>query len=547
MEKLTQLAAWQALEQHYQAIANHSMQEWFETNPSRFSEFSLKFDNILFDYSKNRVNQQTIQLLTTLAHDINLADSINALFTGHLINSTEKRPALHTALRDRKNTCLRFNEHNIMQDIHSMLQKMQQFTDQVRDGTWRGATGKTICDIVNIGIGGSHLGPLMVTHALSDYKSKSLRCYFISNIDGAEINNVLQQIDPERTLFIISSKSFTTIETISNAAVIRGWLQAKLGSVDIAPHFVAVTAAVSRAQQFGIPLSQIFSIWDWVGGRYSVWSAIGLPIALLIGMENFYEFLDGAHAADEHFRQAEFSENIPVLMGLLGIWYINFFACANQAIIPYSYELNFFSDYIQQADMESNGKAVSRANAFIDYATGPIIIGQQGCDSQHSYFQLLHQGPRLIPVDFILVAEKAHFQQQQDILVANALSQAQALMHGKSYAEALSELRITGYSEDEAVRLAMHKTIPGNRPSNILFIKKLTPRTLGSLIALYEHKIFVQGIIWGINSFDQWGVELGKQLFLPILEDLKNSEILAGHDSSTQGLIHYYIQSRNSA
>jgi glucose-6-phosphate isomerase len=546
MDKLTELAAWQALKQHHQLNANHSMQEWFEADPLRFSQFSLTFGDILFDFSKNRIDQQTISLLTQLARDINLSDSIHSLFAGHLINSTEKRPALHTALRDRNNTCLLLNNHNIMQDIHAMLEKMHQFTNQVRDGTWRGATGKSIRDIVNIGIGGSHLGPMMVTHALSDYANKNLRCYFISNVDGAQINDVLQQIDPERTLFIISSKSFTTIETISNAEVIRDWLQTKLGTDTISSHFVAVTAVPSRAREFGIPETQIFSIWDWVGGRYSVWSAIGLPIALLIGMENFYEFLDGAHDIDAHFKEAPFSENIPVLMGLLGIWYINFFDCSTQAIISYSHELNFFRDYIQQTDMESNGKAVSRADAFIDYVTGPIIIGQQGCDSQHSFFQLLHQGPRMIPVDFILLASTKHFEQQQDILVASALSQAKALMHGKSYAEALSELRAAGYTETDAEHLAIHKTIPGNRPSNTFFIKKLTPRVLGSLIALYEHKIFVQGIIWGINSFDQWGVELGKQLLSPILEDFKQAEIESKHDSSTLGLIQYYVQSRNS-
>jgi glucose-6-phosphate isomerase len=545
MKKLAQRASWQALQQHYQAIAKHSMQEWFSTNPARFAEFSLNFEDILFDFSKNRIDQTTITLLTALARDLKLTDHIQALFSGQPVNFTEQRPALHIALRDRKAPCLMVNNHNVMPAIHAVLEKMHKFTDEVRDGVWRGATGKTICDIVNIGIGGSHLGPQMVTQALTEYAHPDLHCYFISNIDGTQLNEVLQKIDPERTLFIISSKSFTTLETLSNANVIQHWLQEKLSLLDVSNHFIAVTAAPAQAKKIGIPEAQIFTLWDWVGGRYSVWSAIGLPIALLIGMEKFYEFLDGAHAVDHSFQQTEFVENIPVLMGLLGIWYINFFHCHQQAIVPYRYELNFLPDYIQQADMESNGKSVSTYHQTIEYATAPIIIGQQGCDSQHSFFQLLHQGPNFVPIDFILVAESAHFPEQQDALIASALSQAQALMCGKSYTEAMTELLSAGCSEEKAKQLALHKMIPGNRPSNTLFMKKLTPRSLGSLLAIYEHKIFVQGVIWEINSFDQWGVELGKQLLPSILTHLQTANKQANLDGSTTGLIQYYRQARN--
>lgn len=546
MTKLTQLAAWQALKQHYQAMTDLSMRDLFANDPARFTHFSFTFGDMLFDFSKNRITHETIELLSALAREVKLSEKIAALFSGQPINSTENRPALHTALRARHNEKLLIDGHNIMPEIHAVLAKMHEFSDQVRNGAWRGATGKPIRHIVNIGIGGSHLGPLMALKALSDYSLETLSCHFISNIDGSEINQVLSEIDPASSLFIISSKSFTTIETLSNAELIKTWLHEKLGDVDLSPHFVAVTASAARAKKFGIPESQIFSIWDWVGGRYSVWSAIGLPVAIMIGMDQFYEFLDGAAEIDQHFRDAEFSENIPVLLGLLGVWYINFFGANAHAIIPYAHELARFPNYIQQADMESNGKYVTRNAALTDYATGPIIFGEQGCDSQHSFFQLLHQGPRLVPIDFILVAKSPHFQQNQDILVASGLSQAQAFMRGKSYQEALDELQANGNSDLNAEPLARHKTIPGNRPSNTFFINKITPRLLGMLIAIYEHKIFVQGVLWDINSFDQWGVELGKQLLPEILADLKGSHQTTRHDSSTAGLIQFYLNSRNS-
>ncbi len=521
MKKLPELPSWQTLQHHYQTIADHSMQEWFATDSKRFAHFSLKLDDILLDFSKNRINPETISLLVKLAEEAKLSEYRDTLFSGGPINATENRPALHTALRDRHNKSLMVDGRNVMKDIQAELHKMQVFTDQVRENSWRGATGKPIRDIVNIGIGGSHLGPLMVTHALKDDADPRFQCHFISNIDGAQLHRVLQKIDPEQTLFIISSKSFTTPETLSNARLIEQWLRDKLNTTDISQHRVAITAAPEKAKKWGIQESHIFSMWDWVGGRYSVWSAIGLPIALMIGMEKFYEFLDGAHEMDVHFKESEFSQNMPVLLGLLGIWYINFFGCPHQAIVPYADELNYFREYIQQVDMESNGKSATRANTLVDYMTGPIILGEQGCDSQHSFFQLLHQGPHFIPVDFILAAKGNHFQEQQDMLIASALSQAQALMIGRH-------------------DLANHKMIPGNRPSNILFIKKITPRSLGMLMALYEHKIFVQGIIWNINSFDQWGVELGKHLLPDILDHLQNKKENHKQDSSTAGLIQHY-------
>jgi len=540
MKELTRLAAWQALQHHYQTLKDDSMEEWFAEDADRFTRFSVTLDTLLLDFSKNRITPETLSLLVKLAEEVDLANHIEALFSGALINFTEHRPALHTALRDRHSESLIVNGHNVMVDIQTELKKIHAFTDTIRNETWRGATDKPIRDIVNIGIGGSHLGPLMVTEALRDFADSRLRCHFISNIDGSEIHDVLQKINPEQTLFIISSKSFTTIETLSNAAIMRQWLENKLGRTDISSHFVAVTSAHDKARKWGIPESQIFSIWDWVGGRYSVWSAIGLPIALMIGMKHFYDFLDGAHEMDLHFRQTKFSQNMSVLLGLLSVWYINFFGCQNQALVPYAHELKYFREYIQQADMESNGKSATRSNHVVDYATGPVILGQPGCDSQHSFFQHLHQAPHFIPVDFILAAKGKHFQELQDILIASALSQAEALMRGRSYTDVLKELKQMGYSEEDAIHLARHKTIPGNRPSTVLLLEKITPHSLGMLIALYEHKIFVQGIIWDINSFDQWGVELGKQLLPTILSDMKNTKAQNAHDASTAGLIHYY-------
>lgn len=523
MKKLTDYQTFGLLQRHHQTIVEKCMSDWFIEDTERFPRLSIQVGDILLDYSKNRLTSETISLLCDLARENNLAKEINALFSGEMLNSTEKRAALHTALRD-KSSSLFVHGKDISAEIHATLQKMKIFTDQIRHQEWRGATGKPITDIINIGIGGSHLGPQMTTRALEAYSQRDLRCHFISNIDETHINDVLDKINPEASLFIISSKSFTTFETIHNAKNIYTWLQRKLGK-SVEKHFVAVTANPEKALEFGIPENQIFKLWDWVGGRYSIWSAIGLPLAIMIGMENFLAFLDGAHGMDKHFRETPFEQNMPVILALIGIWYINFFHASQHAIIPYVHQLTLLPDYLQQLDMESNGKRTHINNYAIDYATGPVIFGKHGCDSQHSYFQLLHQGQHFIPVDFVLTGE-------QDMLVASALSQAQALMHG--------------LTETDNTSLSAHKSIPGNRPNNMLFLDSITPFNLGALLALYEHKIYVQGKLWGINSFDQWGVELGKKLLPQILHDLQQDKTTSTHDASTHGLIQHYKNMRKS-
>jgi glucose-6-phosphate isomerase len=538
-EKLTNLPIWHDLKAHHQHIADQTMQAWFAEDSARFSRFSLQVGEIFLDYSKNRITDETIQLLSTLAKAVNLPEKIAALFHGEAVNKTENRPALHTALRQQQSTPIYVKKQNIFPLIQDNLLKMRKFTEQVRAGDWRGSTGKVITDIVNIGIGGSHLGPLLTTCALSQYADKKLQCHFISNVDSAHILEVLQKLNPETTLFIYSSKSFTTLETHTNALTIKQWLADK-NITAINNHFVAVTACPDKALAFGIDKENIFPMWDWVGGRYSIWSAIGLPLALLIGMDQFMQFLAGANAMDQHFRTADISKNMPILLALLGIWYCNFFAANNHAIIPYTHHLNHLRTYLQQVDMESNGKSVSLQGNDIDYTTGPIIWGEQGCNAQHAFHQLLHQGKHFIPVDFILIGkDNNEIPCHHDILVASGLSQAQALLQGKSYQQALSEVENTGLTADEIDFLAKHKSIPGNRPSNVLFLTQLNPYNLGALLALYEHKIFVQGAVWNINSFDQWGVELGKQLLPNIYADL-NSTHKSLHDASTLGLISHY-------
>lgn len=548
MKQLTELAEWQALTAHHKSITNVHMQDWFSKDPSRFERFSLKVGNILLDYSKNRIAPETLPLLINLAKSVNLQEKIESLFTGNPLNFTEKQPALHTALRNRSGKPVFVDGNDIMPMIDAALEKMRVISDKIRNQAWLGCTGKPIRDIVNIGIGGSYLGARMATQALSHFASPSLRCHFISNIDSNHIQEVLRQINPETTLFIVSSKSFTTLETMTNATTIRQWMKNKLGTNDLTQHFIAVTAAEKKAIEFGIHAENILPVWNWVGGRYSVWSTVGLPLAIMIGMENFNEFLSGAHMMDEHFRHTDFSANMPVILALLGIWYINFFGTHSQAIIPYTYHLNHFQDHLQQADMESNGKSMTHDGNLTHYATGPIIWGEQGCNGQHAFHQLLHQGQHLVPVDFILTCKENHdLNSHQDILIASGLSQAQALLQGKSYEQALNELLKEGYSKSDAECLALHKVIPGNRPSNTLFIDEITPYNLGALLALYEHKIFVQGIIWNINSFDQWGVELGKQLLTKVLVDLQTSEINLNHDASTKGLIDYYKKIKGDA
>lgn len=537
MKHLTSLPAWQSLQQHFSNLANHRMQDWFANDTQRFQRFSIQMNGILLDYSKNRITEESIKLLCALAKETQLAEKITALFAGDPINSTERRAVRHTALRENPSS---------ISEVQTTLEKVREFTEKVRKQQWRGATGKPIRHIVNIGIGGSHLGPLMTTHALAEYALPDLHCHFISNIDGVHLHAVLGKINPEETLFIISSKSFTTLETLTNAKTARLWLTEKLNQTDLTAHFIAVTAEPARAKEWGIPDTHIFPLWEWVGGRYSIWSAIGLPLVLLIGMENFSDFLAGAHEMDVHFQETEFSHNMPVIMALLDIWYINFFGAPHRAIVPYGHQLHYFPDYIQQADMESNGKSVTHQGHSVDYLTGPIIFGKQGCDAQHSFFQLLHQGPHIIPIDFILIGKTHRLPYHHDVLIASGLSQSQALMQGKSAQQAKEELLAAGYSKEDATRLAAHKAIPGNRPNNVLFLNAVSPRILGALIALYEHKIFTQSVIWNINAFDQWGVELGKQLLPDILTNLQ-SETLIKQDASTAGLIAHYKKLRNNS
>lgn len=546
MTNIMDCQEWLALKKHQEKIAALKMQDCFLTDSERFTRFTLSLGDLLLDFSKNRIVSETIFLLCQLTHACDLSNKIKQLFQGKTVNYSEKRPALHTALRSF-DINLNINGNNILKDIQQTLAKMKVFSEKVRSGIWRGVTNKPIKHLVNIGIGGSHLGPLMTTYALKPYAKQGLNCHFISNIDSLHLHQTLAQVDPESTLFIISSKSFTTLETITNASTVREWLQNKLGKKDLSSHFVAVTAAFELAKQFNIPDENIFPLWEWVGGRYSIWSAIGLPLALMIGMEHFLEFLEGAKIVDQHFFSQEFSQNIPVILALLGIWYINFFDAAHHAIIPYSHQLHYFRSYLQQLEMESNGKNISETGTQLDFLTAPVILGEQGCNGQHAFHQLLHQGPHFIPVDFILVGQDHHnLLQHHDILIGSGLSQAEALMRGKTFNEAFLELQKEGYSPKEATFLAKHKVIPGNRPSNILFLKKITPTTLGMLIAIYEHKTFVQGALWKINSFDQWGVELGKTLLSNILSDLKQNQNVHKHDASTMGLIQYYKKMRNN-
>lgn len=510
---LTQSPAWLALAQHHASMTDLHMRALFDQNPGRKSAYSIRVGGLSLDYSRNRINDQTIALLCDLAESSQLGEKINQLFTGHPINTSEKRAVLHTALR---------NAQDSTPEIQQSRRQLADFINKINSGVWHGCTGKPIRHVVNIGIGGSHLGPKMAVAALKDFAVAKLSFHFISSVDRAQVSDVLNSIDPETTLFIISSKTFGTLETLTNAQTIFNWMKNLFGADVASKHFVAVTATPEKATAFGIPASNIFPIWEWVGGRYSIWSAISLPLMLMIGVEQFNEFLDGAYAMDQHFLTAPFASNMPVIMALLTIWYVNFFHAHAYAIAPYSYRLRHLIQYLQQAEMESNGKCVSRDGKPIEYLTCPVIFGEEGCNGQHSYHQLLHQGQHVIPLDIILVeqAQKAH-DEHHDIMLASGLSQAQALMQGRTLSESMQELLNAGYSESEAIHLAPHRIIPGNRPNNILRLNPLNPKNLGTLLALYEHKIFASGIIWNINSFDQWGVELGKQLLPDILESLK--------------------------
>lgn len=538
MTNLTDLKEWQALGKHHKTIATQHMRDWFAQDPERFNRYSLHACDILLDYSRNLINSHTLDLLFSLAKATHLKSKIEAQFSGASINTTENRAVLHTALRDLTPGTLEINGVNVKQDIADALQRLEKFVDQIHQQKWLGVTGKPIKTIVNIGIGGSYMGPKMCVTALKDFAVSKLSFHFISSIDKTQLETIFQQINPEETLFIISSKSFNTIETLTNANTIMHRLKTQWGDAAIKHHFVAVTAAKQKAMALGIPSDQIFPVWDWVGGRYSIWSAIGLPLMLQIGPHRFREFLSGGFEMDQHFKTADFTQNMPVILALLGIWYRNFFDANVSAIIPYDHSLRYLIAYLQQADMESNGKSVDRNGKSPAYGTGPVLFGEEGVIGQHAYHQLLHQGTHYIPADFILSGKSDPDDHHQAVLVASALSQAQALMAGKSWSCARAELMAKNYSEQAAADLAHHQVIPGNKPSNIIFLNRLTPKTLGSLIAIYEHKIFVQGVIWDINSFDQWGVELGKQLLPEILHYLQDKSVPGNLDSSTIELLN---------
>ena len=506
-----------------------------------------QLDGILFDYSKHRATNETLALLIQLAEQAELGAFIERMFTGERINVTEDRAVLHTALRNRSNTPVLVDGKDVMPEVNAVLAKMRRFTEALHSGAWRGHTGKAITDIVNIGIGGSDLGPLMVTEALRPYWKPGMRAHFVSNVDGTHLAEALKLVSPETTLFTVASKTFTTQETLTNAKSARKWLLDALGDRSaVAKHFVALSTNTEAVKDFGIDPDNMFEFWDWVGGRYSLWSAIGLSIACVLGMDHFEELLAGAHETDKHFRTAPFAENVPVLMGLLGVWYANFFGAETHAILPYDQYLHRFAAYFQQGDMESNGKRVDREGKPItDYTTGPVIWGEPGTNGQHAFYQLIHQGTRLIPADFIAPAQSHNpMGEHHPILLANFFAQTEALMKGKTEEEARAELVAAGLPQDRIARLLPHKQFPGNRPTSSFLMDRVTPHRLGQLIALYEHKIFTQGMIWNVNSFDQWGVELGKQLAKKILPELGTPQPVTSHDGSTNGLINHYKKLR---
>lgn len=546
MQALTTTTAWKALQHHFLQMKDCHMRDMFTDDSERFNRFSLQSCDLFLDYSKNIINDETMQLLMQLAEERALPEWRQRMFDGEKINGSEQRSVLHTALRNRSGSAVIVDGSDVMPDIRAVLQQMRDFTESVRSGEWLGSTGKQITDIVNIGIGGSDLGPVMVTEALKPYARSDLRVHFVSNVDGTHMVETLKTLHRETTLFVIASKTFTTQETITNAKTARDWFLTRGGTREgVARHFVAVSTNADAVEAFGIDTRNMFGFWDWVGGRYSLWSAVGLSIALYVGMDRFEELLQGAHEMDQHFEQAPLDQNMPVIMALLGIWYHNFFGAASHAILPYDQYLHRFSAYFQQGDMESNGKRVSRDGVTLDYDTGPIIWGEPGTNGQHAFYQLIHQGTRLVTTDFIAPAESQNpVGQHHQMLLANFFAQTEALMCGKNEHEVLAELQSSGLNEAEISALLPHKVFPGNKPSNSIMFEKLTPSILGSLIALYEHKIFVQSIIWDINAFDQWGVELGKQLARAILPELVDDSIVDSHDASTNGLINHYKRIR---
>ena len=538
-------AAFGRLKSNYKTIAKKNISDLFLKDKRRFNKYSIQFEDILFDYSKNLINADVFRNLIALATECELKAATEAMFKAEKINVTENRAVLHTALRNRSNTPIIFEGKDVMPDVNAVLEKMKVFSNQVIAGTWKGFTGKAITDIVNIGIGGSDLGPVMVTEALKPY-ANHIKLHFVSNVDGTHIAETLKKVNPETTLFLVASKTFTTQETMANAVSARDWFLATAKDAEqVKKHFVAISTNAKDVAKFGIDTNNMFGFWDWVGGRYSLWSAIGLSIMLNIGSKNFEDLLTGAHAADLHFRNSPFEKNMPVIMALLGIWNNNFLGAHSHAILPYDQYMHRFAAYFQQGDMESNGKIVDRNGETVNYQTGPIIWGEPGTNGQHAFYQLIHQGTKIVPADFIAPAQSHNkIGDHHNMLMSNFFAQTEALMNGKSYETAASELKAAGKSDEEIVKLAPFKVFQGNKPTNSFLVKKITPHTLGSLLAFYEHKIFVQGVIWNVYSFDQWGVELGKQLANKIYPELQDKVKVDGHDASTNGLINAFKKMR---
>jgi len=542
----TQTNAWKELENYFATFKGTQMKDMFAKDSQRAAKYSLQFEDIFVDFSKNLIDEKVMSLLLKLAEECGLKDAIEAEFTGEKINKTEKRSVLHIALRNRSNSPIYSDGKDVMPDVNRVLAQMKEFSEKIISGEWKGYTGKAIKSIVNIGIGGSDLGPLMVTEALKPYKKPNITSYFVSNIDGTHMAETLKKVDPETTLFIVASKTFTTLETMTNAQTAKDWfLKAAKDEKAVAKHFVALSTNAKAVSEFGIDTNNMFEFWDWVGGRYSLWSAIGLSIACNIGFENFQELLEGAHAMDKHFRNTDFSKNLPVILALIGIWYNNFYGAETEAILPYDQYMHRFSAYFQQGNMESNGKYVDRNGKEVSYQTGPILWGEPGTNGQHAFYQLIHQGTKMIPCDFMAPAISQNpIGDHHPKLLANFFAQPEALMMGKTAEQVTAELKKQGKSDEDIAMLLPFMVFKGNIPTNSILFKKLTPRTLGSLIAMYEHKIFTQGIIWNIFSFDQWGVQLGKQLANVILPELKNNDAVSSHDSSTNGLINKYKEMR---
>ncbi|TAF73173.1 MAG: glucose-6-phosphate isomerase [Bacteroidetes bacterium] len=545
MTNLTQTNSWKALKAHAEKVKPLQMKDMFANDSKRFEKFSVQFNDILLDFSKNRISEETMTLLVNLAKEMHVGDWAGKMFTGEKINFTENRAVLHTALRNRSNTPVLFEGKDVMPDVNKVLAQMKDFCTKIHSGSWKGFSGKSITDVVNIGIGGSDLGPVMVTEALKPYK-KNIDVHFVSNVDGTHIAETLKKVNPETTIFIIASKTFTTQETLANAEFAKAWfLKSAIDEKAVAKHFVALSTNAKSVSAFGIDTANMFEFWDWVGGRYSLWSAIGLSIALSIGFDNFEELLQGAHEMDNHFATADWDKNLPVILALLGIWYNNFFDAHSHALLPYDQYMHRFAAYFQQGDMESNGKFVTRDGKEVDYETGPIIWGEPGTNGQHAFYQLIHQGTKLIPCDFFIPAQTQNpLGEHHKILLSNFFAQTEALMKGKTTAEAKAELEKSGVSGAELEKILPHKVFKGNRPTNSIMFKKLTPKVLGSLLAMYEHKIFVQGMIWQVNPYDQWGVELGKQLAKVILPELEGATKVTSHDSSTNGLMNWWKENK---